>query len=47
MGRINKVAQELPFNPSGAVTREQPGEKAATGRRGIRSYAKTHKAGIN
>lgn len=28
-----KVAQELPSNPSGAVTREQPGEKAATGRR--------------
>ena len=29
------------------ASREKPGEKAATGRRGIRSYAKTHKAGIN
>ena len=28
-----KVAQELPSYPSGAVTREQPGEKAVTGRR--------------
>ena len=26
-----KVAQELPSNPSGAVTREKPGEKASTG----------------
>ena len=29
----DKVAQELPSYPSGAVTREQPGEKAVTGRR--------------
>lgn len=28
-----KVAQELPSNPSGAVTREKPGEKASTGTR--------------
>lgn len=28
-----KVAQELPSNPSSAVTREQPGENAVTGRR--------------
>ena len=28
-----KVAQELPSNPSGAVTRGQPGEKASTGTR--------------
>lgn len=28
-----KVAQELPSNPSGAVTHEKPGEKASTGTR--------------
>ena len=28
-----KVAQELPSNPSSAVTREKPGEKASTGTR--------------
>lgn len=29
----DKVAQELPSYPSGAVTREKPGEKASTGTR--------------
>ena len=29
----DKVAQELPSYPSGAVTRGQPGEKASTGTR--------------
>ena len=29
----DKVAQELPSNPSGAGTREKPGEKASTGTR--------------
>lgn len=32
----DKVAQELPSYLSGAVTREKPGEKAVTGRQGIR-----------
>ena len=35
-----KVAQELPSNPSGAVTREKPGEKASTGTREYVSYTK-------
>lgn len=36
----DKVAQELPSNPSGAVTRGQPGEKASTGTLEYVSYAK-------
>ena len=36
----DKVAQELPSYPSGAVTREKPGEKAFTGTREYVSYAK-------
>lgn len=37
----DKVAQELPSYPSGAVTREKPGEKASTGTREYVSYTKT------
>ena len=40
----DKVAQELPSYPSGAVTRGQPGEKAVTGRQGIRKLYQKHKA---
>ena len=36
-----KVAQELPSNPSGAVTREKPGEKASTGTREYVAMLKT------
>lgn len=36
----DKVAQELPSYPSGAVTREKPGEKASTGTREYAGYAK-------
>ena len=36
-----KVAQELPSYPSGAVTREKPGEKASTGTQEYVSYTKT------
>ena len=38
-----KVAQELPSYPSGAVTREKPGEKASTGTREYVSYTKNTK----
>lgn len=38
-----KVAQELPSNPSGAVTRGLPGENAVTGRREYVSYTKNTK----
>ena len=38
-----KVAQELPSYPSGAVTREKPGEKASTGTREYVGYAKNTK----
>ena len=37
----DKVAQELPSYPSGAVTREKPGEKAVTGRREYVAMLKT------
>lgn len=37
----DKVAQELPSNPSGAVTREKPGEKASTGTREYVAMLKT------
>lgn len=36
----DKVAQELPSYPSGAVTREKPGEKASTGTLEYVSYTK-------
>lgn len=36
-----KVAQELPSNPSGAVTCEKPGEKASTGTREYVAMLKT------
>lgn len=39
----DKVAQELPSYPSGAVTRGQPGEKASTGTREYVSYTKNTK----
>lgn len=39
----DKVAQELPSYPSGAVTREKPGEKASTGTREYVSYTKNTK----
>lgn len=37
----DKVAQELPSNPSSGANREKPGEKAATGRREYVAMLKT------
>lgn len=39
----DKVAQELPSNPSSGANREKPGEKASTGTREYVSYTKNTK----